>query len=458
MRVFALFYFGLGFLSSLALALAFNKSLFWYQLVLHYYSLSFLNISFIIGFDGISLCLVLLSTFLLSLCLLFYWLLRYKARMYILMLFLSLFLLLNVFLSLDFFLFYIFFEAIIIPLFFLIGVWGSRSRKVYASYQFFVYTLLGSIFVLLSLLTLFSGWGSSSFEVLSHALAFEARRFLLWTFLFLGFSFKVPVLPFHIWLPEAHVEAPTPGSVILAGILLKLGTYAMLRFLVASFYSLSYDLIFFVLTLSLLGLTYGSLVALNQIDIKKVVAYSSIAHMNFSLVGFFSQSFLGLCGAFFMMLGHALTSSALFFGIGVLYDRYKTRNVFYYGGLVSLMPVFSALYFFFILSNFGFPGTANFVGEFLISAGLLELSIFFSLLSTFGLFLSLVYSLFFFTRVFFGPLSLAIRSFADCSRLEFYLLLLFVCLLFFFGLCPGAVFSFSQLSLKKLLLVFVNFY
>lgn len=226
----------------------------------------------------------------------------------------------------------------------------------------------------------------------------------------------------HIWLPEAHVEAPTPGSVILAGILLKLGTYAILRFLVSSFFIISYDLIFFILVLSLFGLLYSSLVALNQTDIKKIIAYSSIAHMNFSLVGFFSESFMGIVGSFYMMLGHAITSSALFFGIGVLYDRYKTRLLFYYGGLTTFMPFFSCFYFFFILSNFGFPGTVNFVGEFFIFTSFFKVNSSFAFLATFGLFLSLVYSLFLYNRIFFGPIFNKLRFYSDCTRLEFYVL------------------------------------
>lgn len=378
-------------------------------------------------------------------------------RFYIFMLFLALWVLFNVFLSLDFFFFYIFFEAIIVPLFFFIGVWGSRSRKIYAAYQFFVYTLVGSIFVILSILSIFFSKGSSSFEVFSHSFFFEGRHFFLWVFLFLGFSFKIPIIPFHIWLPEAHVEAPTPGSVILAGILLKLGTYAILRFLVHPFYAISYDLLFFILIFSIFGLIYASLVALSQIDIKKIIAYSSIAHMNFSLLGFFSQSFVGLAGAFFMMLGHAITASALFFGIGILYDRYKTRLFFYYGGLVSFMPLFATFYFFFLLSNFGFPGTMNFVGEFLIAIGLFSVSNFFAFLSTLGLFLSLLYSLFFYNRVFFGPFFNGLRFYSDCTRLEFFLLLPLATFVVFFGLFPNDIFSLVQLSLKKLVFLFSNF-
>lgn len=253
------------------------------------------------------------------------------------------------------------------------------------------------------------------------------------------------------------MEAPTPGSVILAGILLKLGTYAILRFLVHPFYAISLELLFFLLAIAVLGLIYASLGALSQIDIKKLIAYSSIAHMNFSLLGFFSQVFSALAGSFFMMLGHAITAAALFFGIGVLYDRYKTRLVFYYGGLVSFMPTFATFFFFFLLSNFGFPGSINFVGEFLIAFGLVSLSIFFALLALLGFFLSLVYSLFFYTRVFFGPFFSALRFYSDCTRLEFFILLPLFFFIIYFGLFPNAIFSLVQMAMKKLVFFYANF-
>jgi NADH-quinone oxidoreductase subunit M len=258
-------------------------------------------------------------------------------------------------------------------------------------------------------------------------------------------------------LPEAHVEAPTPGSVILAGIVLKLGTYAILRFLVNSFSNISFEFISLVFTIALFGLSYASLVALNQIDIKKIIAYSSVAHMNFSLVGFFSQSLLGLSGSFFMMLGHAITSSALFFGIGVLYDRYKTRLFFYYSGMVTFMPVFAAVYFFFILSNFGFPGSVNFVGEFLISVGLFLVSNFYSILSFLGLFLSLLYSLLMYNHLFFGPFPFLLRFYSDCMRSEFYILFVLAFLIVFYGFFPNLILNFSYISLKKMVFLLVNF-
>jgi len=254
-------------------------------------------------------------------------------------------------------------------------------------------------------------------------------------------------------LPEAHVEAPTPGSVILAGILLKLGTYAMLRLLLGLCLFISYDIIFFILVLALLGFTYGSMVAFSQIDIKKIIAYSSIAHMNFSLFGMFSFSILGLSGMFYLMFGHALTSGALFWGIGVLYDRYKTRLIFYYGSLVIFMPLFSILYFIFILSNFGFPGTFNFVGELLIVIGGFLYSNVMIFLATFGMILSLIYSLFTFNRIFFGSLQITfVRYFCDCTRLEFSFLSLLAFFVLFFGFYPQFIFEFIQLMFSNQLI------
>jgi NADH:ubiquinone oxidoreductase subunit 4 (subunit M) len=209
------------------------------------------------------------------------------------------------------------------------------------------------------------------------------------------------MMPFHIWLPEAHVEAPTPGSVILASILLKLGTYAIVRFLVGAFSFSILDFIFFIFGFGFFGFIFPSLVAFNQIDAKKIIAYSSVSHMNFSILGFFSFTLLGLSGAFFMMYGHAFTSAALFFGIGILYERFKTRLLLYYGGLATLMPITATIFFIFILSNFGFPGTVNFVGEFLIIMGGFVLSSAIIFLCTLGLFLSLFYSLLLYNRLFF---------------------------------------------------------
>ena len=268
--------------------------------------------------------------------------------------------------------------------------------------------------------------------------------------MFFGFSIKIPMLPVHIWLPEAHVEAPTPGSVILAGILLKLGSYAMLKLILVPLNIIYIDLVFLILILALVGFLYSSMVAFNQVDIKKTIAYSSIAHMNFSIIGLFSQNLLGIFGVFIMMLGHAITSGALFLGIGVLYDRYKTRIIFYYGSLATFMPLFSILYFFFIFSNFGFPGTVNFVGEFFILVGGFSFSNVVIFLSSLAMILSLIYSLFFYSRIFFGPIpKFFIRYFCDLVRLEFVILFIFAVLVVILGFYPKLVLDFSLASILK---------
>lgn len=443
-RLLSYFYFLVYFLLSLFILLILNKSIIWYQIIFKFYTISFIDISYIIGIDGISISFILLCSFIILFCFLLYWYLNYLLNFYSFILFFSLWVLVNIFASIDLVFFYIFFEGVVIPMFFLIGIWGSRKRKIYASYQFFIYTLLGSIFVLLVILSVYFNKGSSSFDFILNAYFFSNRHLLLLIFLFIGFGVKVPIMPLHIWLPEAHVEAPTPGSIILASILLKLGSYAILRIMLVLFFNVSLDLIFFILVLSLFSFTYASMVALSQIDIKKIIAYSSIAHMNFSLFGIFSESILGLSGIFFLMFGHAITSGALFLSIGVLYDRYKTRLIFYYGSLVIFMPIFAICMFILILSNFGFPGTINFVGEFLILVGAFEYSNVIVFLSAFGMILTLIYSLSVYARIFFGSLQiLFIRFYSECSRLEFFILSIFVFFVLIFGLFPNLIFIFN---------------
>jgi len=247
------------------------------------------------------------------------------------------------------------------------------------------------------------------------------------------------------------VEAPTTGSIILAGILLKLGSYAVMRFLLGSFSIICYDLIFFVLIVALFSLTQSSIVALCQIDIKKIIAYSSVAHMNYSLLGLFSQNLLGVAGCFVMIFSHAITSSALFLGVGVLYDRYKTRLIFYYGGLACLMPIFAIIYFIFILSNFGFPGTFNFIGEFLLTYGALSFSFIICFLAAFSLILGLVYSLFLYNKLFYGYIKIFFtRLYSDVTRLEFFLLALFFYFVLFYGIFPSSIFGSIYYYIYKL--------
>jgi len=432
-----------------------NKFIYLYQIIFNIYKFIYFNVSFIIGIDGLAITLIILSFAIILICFLIHWHLKYKIIFYYFTLYLLSVFLLNLFLTVDLFFFYIFFEGVLIPTFFLIGIWGSRSRKIYAAYLFFFYTLSGAIFILIAIFLIYLNKGTSNIEIFLNSHFFETKEILLWFFLFIGFSVKIPIIPFHIWLPEAHVEAPTAGSVILAGILLKLGSYAVLRLLLGNFFYNLYEFLFIFLTIAIIGLTYSSMAAFAQIDIKKIIAYSSIAHMNFMLIGIFSNLLIGLSGSFMMMISHAITSSALFFSIGVLYDRYKTRIIFYYGGLVNFMPVFSILCFICVLSNFGFPGTLNFVGELLIMLSGLLISNLVIMLSIFSLILTLVYSLFFYNKIFFGQINIKFfRFFSECTRMEFVILSLFVVILLLFGIFPNILLNKILIFLVKFLIIF----
>jgi len=418
------------------------------QDILEIFEFHWFNLEYIFLFDGISLFFIILSIFLLVFCLLICWNYSYKINYYLFSIIVAMFCLFNIFLTIDFFILFFFFELIVVPLFFLVGIWGSRDRKIYASYLLFIYTLFGSIFALFSFFLLYSNKGLSNFLMLFDDFFFDSFQIILFLLLFLGFAVKIPIIPIHIWLPEAHVEAPTAGSVILAGIILKLGFYVYLRLLVFTFNNVASLLLSFIFIISLLGLYLPSFSALAQIDIKKIIAYSSISHMNFSLIGLFCGNFIAIFGSFFMMFGHAIVSSALFSSIGILYDRYKTRLLFYYGGLVILMPIWSTCFFVFILGNFGFPGTINFIGEFTIFLGSFIVNNFIIFLSLFGLFLTLVYSLFLYVRLVNGLIKVEfIRFFGDITRREFFLLLPFFFFIIFFGLFPNFLFDYSFFSI-----------
>lgn len=455
-RFFSFLYLSIFFIIFIYLFFIFNKSIFWYQLILtSYVKLKFFNFYYVAGIDGISIFFIILSAFILLCCLVAYWFLKYRLYLYISLLLLSLWILFNLFTTLNFIYFYVFFEAIIIPMFLLIGVYGSRNRKIYATYAFFIYTLVGSIFILLCLLSIESYIGISSFNFFFKYFWTLDRLVIIWIFLFIGFAIKVPIVPLHIWLPEAHVEAPTPGSVILAAILLKLGPYAMIRLLLGLFFYVYNDVIFLILTIAVMSFFFSALVAFNQIDIKKIIAYSSVSHMNYSLLGLFSNSILGLLGVFYLLFGHALVSGALFFSIGVLYDRYKTRMIFYYSNLILYMPVFGIMMFIFILANFGFPLTANFVGEFLVLVGIFKFSFVFLIIILIGMTWNLIFSLFLFNILFFGDVKVTfIKFYCDVIRLEFLLLFILLLLTLLLGVYPSIIIDSSYLSLSKYLYIY----
>lgn len=404
------------------------------------YKFKILNLTYSLLFDGVTLYFMLLTLLLFVVCILIGWNLKYKLRDFLIVLLFINFFLINVFGVSDLIFFYVFFESVLIPMFLLIGVWGSRERRVAAAYQFFLYTLLGSIFMLIAIFFVYSHFGSTDFRVFLTLSLTPQRQFFFWLLFFLAIAVKVPMFPVHIWLPEAHVEAPTAGSVILAGILLKLGLFALLKFVFPSFSAASAIYAPLVLLLALIGILYASCSTIVQIDMKKLVAYSSVAHMNFAVLGLFSFNFYGLSGSIALMLAHGLVSSGLFLCVGSLYDRYKTRLFIYYGGLVRVMPLFSVLLLILILANMSFPGTFNFIGEVLIFFGLIFVNFGLCFLSGITMVLSAAYSLIFYTNTMLGGLNyLFVKFFSDVSRREFYMISNLVFLTLLFGIFPNLI-------------------
>jgi len=322
-------------------------------------------------------------------------------------------------------------------MFLIIGVWGSRERKIRAAYQFFLYTLIGSVLMLLAILFIYFQTGTTDLQVLLTVDFSEKRQILLWLAFFASFAVKVPMVPVHIWLPEAHVEAPTAGSVILAGILLKLGTYGFLRFSLPLFPLATVYFTPAVYTLSILGIIYASLTTLRQIDLKKIIAYSSVAHMGYVTLGLFSLNFQGIEGAILLMLSHGLVASALFLCVGILYDRHKTRLVKYYGGCVHVMPLFSFFFLIFTLGNISLPGTSSFIGELLVLIGSFQTNTFIAFLASTGMILGAGYSIWLYNRVVFGNFKPHfINTFSDINRREFFILLPFALGVLWMGIYP----------------------
>ncbi|CAN7147735.1 NADH-quinone oxidoreductase subunit M [Aminobacter sp. LjRoot7] len=410
------------------------------------------GISYHMGVDGISMLFVILTTFLMPLCILASWeSVEKRVKEYMIAFLILETLMVGVFCALDIVLFYVFFEAGLIPMFIIIGVWGGK-RRVYASFKFFLFTLLGSVLMLLAIMAMFWQAGTTDIPTLL-AYDFPANmQTWLWLAFFASFAVKMPMWPVHTWLPDAHVEAPTAGSVILAGILLKMGGYGFLRFSLPMFPLASEFFAPLVFAMSAIAIVYTSLVALMQEDIKKLIAYSSVAHMGYVTMGIFAMNEAGVQGAIFQMLSHGLVSGALFLCVGVVYDRMHTREIAAYGGLVNNMPKYAVAFLIFTMANVGLPGTSGFVGEFLTLFGIFQVNTWVALIAATGVILSAAYALWLYRRVVFGALTKeSLKGLFDLSGREKVVLYPLIILVIFYGVYPAPVFDATTASVKALI-------
>src|SRR3712207_92282 len=398
------------------------------------------TIRFKLGVDGFSMPFILLTTFMMPFCILASWeSIEHRLKEYMVAFLVLETTMIGVFAALDLVLFYLFFEAGLIPMFLIIGVWGGK-RRIYASFKFFLYTLLGSVLMLLAIMAMFWNAGTTDIPtLLQHRFAASLQTWL-WLAFFASFAVKMPMWPVHTWLPDAHVEAPTAGSIILAAILLKMGGYGFIRFSLPMFPDASAYFAPLVYALSIVAIVYTSLVALMQEDMKKLIAYSSVAHMGFVTMGLFTMTPQGIQGAMFQMISHGLVSGALFLCVGVIYDRMHTREIAAYGGLVNRMPVYALAFMVFTMANVGLPGTSGFVGEFLSLAGAFRANPWLAFFATTGVILSAPYMLWLYSRVLYGPLEKpSLKTIADLDRREIAILAPLVLLVIYYGVQPQPV-------------------
>src|SRR6202451_4215358 len=415
-RVFSLAVSLLTFVLSLHLPVHFHRSQAEFQYEIDRSWVSTPNIHYHMGMDGISLWLVVLTTFLTPLCVLISWKsIHERVKEFFIILLILETALIGVFTSLDLFLFYFFWEATLIPMALLIGIFG-HERKVYAAVKFFMYTMIGSVFMLAAILWLYAHTGSFDFVVIRDQIAsgavsgFPAAAQWLFLGFFLAFAVKVPLFPFHTWLPDAHVEAPTAGSVLLAGVLLKMGTYGLLRFNLGLFPEQSRHNAPWVMTLALIGIIYGALVAMVQPNMKKLIAYSSVSHLGFVVLGIFSFTAAGLNGAIFVMLAHGISTGGLFMLAGILHERRHTYEISQFGGLASVMPVYSASFLVIVLASLGLPLLNGFIGEFLVMSGAFQAKPIYGILAATGVIWSAGYLLWMYQRVFYGKVTNAVNN------------------------------------------------
>ncbi len=410
------------------------------------------GVNYVMGVDGISVLFVLLTAFLMPLCIAASWFsIKERVAEYMIAFLALETLMIGVFCALDLVLFYLFFEGGLIPMFLIIGVWGG-SNRIYAAFKFFLFTLLGSVLMLVAIIAMYLQAGTTDIPTL---LAFEFGADLqkwLWLAFFASFAVKMPMWPVHTWLPDAHVEAPTAGSVILAGVLLKLGGYGFLRFSLPMFPDASQFFAPLVFVLSVIAIVYTSLVAFRQVDIKKLIAYSSVAHMGFVTMGIFSLNAQGVHGAVFQMLSHGVISGALFLCVGVVYDRMHTREIAFYGGLVNRMPIYAIIFMLFTMGNVGLPGTSGFVGEFLTMVGAFQANTWVAFGAAFGVILSAVYALTLYRKVMMGEIVNAkLGAIDDVNLREILIFAPLVIATLVLGVYPALITDVTAASIDALL-------
>ncbi len=406
------------------------------------------TIQYSILIDGLSVSFIILTIFLHTICILISWnLTQFKNKEFYSLLFFAQFCISNFFCVIDFTLFFIFFEAILIPVYLLIGIWGSNLRKIYASFQLFFFTLFGSIFMFFCIIYLYIYFGTTDYlYIYMYINNINLNiRLILFIFFFLAFAIKVPIVPFHFWLPEAHVEAPTAGSIILAGLLLKLGTYGIVRFLIPIFPDIMIFLSPIINSICIFSVYYGCFLILRQIDLKRIIAYSSIIHMNFILLGLTILTKNTLIGSIFLLISHGIVSSALFICIGFLYERYHTRIILYYRGLVIIMPLFIFFLFFFFLANASLPLTSNFTGEILVLLGIFEFNKIISFIIIITIFYSSIINFWIYNKIAFGNIeSTKIIKNNDISIREFSILGILMLISTIMGIYPQKVITFLK--------------
>ncbi len=445
------------FVLSIKLLFDFDKSNANFQFVEIFRLLQNQSFKYYMGIDGISILMIVLTTFLTPICLLISInSVKVRVKEFVIYFLLLEGFVIGSFCAIDLLLFYIFFEAMLIPMFLIIGIWGG-DKRIYASYKFFLYTLFGSVLFLIAIIYIYAKVGSTDIYILKHILPqlpLEIQKWL-WLAFFISFAIKVPMFPVHTWLPDAHVQAPTSGSVILAGILIKLGAYAMIRFSLPFFPAASVYFANFVFVLSVIAIIYASLVALMQEDMKKMIAYSSVAHMGFVTMGIFSFKQQGVDGAVMQMISHGLVSAALFICVGVIYDRIKTKKIDDMGGIALKMPNFAFLMMIFVMASVGLPSTSGFVGEFLSIIGTFKASKITAVFASIGVILGACYMLWLYKRAILGEITNEkVQGMNDLNKIEFFSLASMSILVILFGVLPNILLSYFAKPVEAIVKLF----